>query len=204
MVWEMIAVDLKEIKKHADALDDSKKREPLKKAKRLLIIGAFLLLLGFFAFYFNDTQQLYGNDEESILKVIHSIEGYENNSIEIVAIKDMNDRRYAGFLSNNNPGYIQFQKNKDGNYRWQHIEVNVNEAFSAFAPEPRLFMIVTNEENKIAKMQVSVNGQEIEQEFTPYKASVTWMFLPKTEKSHYTFQNYKYYDKDGELIYYFK
>lgn len=197
MVWEMIAVDLKEIKKHADALDDSKKREPLKKAKRLLIIGAFLLLLGFFAFYFNDTQQLY---EESILKVIHSIEGYENNSIEIVAIKDMNDRRYAGFLSNNNPGYIQFQKNKDGNYRWQHIEVNVNEAFSAFAPEPRLFMIVTNEENKIAKMQVSVNGQEIEQEFTPYKASVTWMFLPKTEKSHYTFQNYKYYDKDGELI----
>ncbi|CAM3865069.1 DUF5590 domain-containing protein [Paenibacillus lactis] len=200
MVWEMIAVDLKEIKKHDDALDDSKKREPLKKAKRLLIIGAFLLLLGFFAFYFNDTQQLYGNDEESILKVIHSIEGYENNSIEIVAIKDMNDRRYAGFLSNNNPGYIQFQKNKDGNYRWQHIEVNVNEAFSAFAPEPRLFMIVTNEENKIAKMQVSVNGQEIEQEFTPYKASVTWMFLPKTEKSHYTFQNYKYYDKDGELI----
>ncbi|MFF3925939.1 hypothetical protein [Paenibacillus lactis] len=193
-------MDLKEIKKHDDALDDSKKREPLKKAKRLLIIGAFLLLLGFFAFYFNDTQQLYGNDEESILKVIHSIEGYENNSIEIVAIKDMNDRRYAGFLSNNNPGYIQFQKNKDGNYRWQHIEVNVNEAFSAFAPEPRLFMIVTNEENKIAKMQVSVNGQEIEQEFTPYKASVTWMFLPKTEKSHYTFQNYKYYDKDGELI----
>lgn len=97
------------MKKHADALDDSKKREPLKKAKRSpkrLLIGAFLLLLGFFAFYFNDTQQLYGNDEESILKVIHSIEGYENNSIEIVEIKDMNDRRYAGFLSDNNPGYI--------------------------------------------------------------------------------------------------
>lgn len=201
MVWEMIAVDLKEVKKHADTLDDSKKREPLKKAKRLLIIGAFLLLLGLFAFYFNDTQQLYGNDEESILKVIHSIEGYENNSIEIVEIKDMNDRRYAGFLSNDNPGYIQFQKNKDGNYRWQYIEVNVNEAFSVFAPEPLLFMIVTNEENKIAKMQVSVNGQEIEQEFTPYEASVTWMFPPKTGKSHYS---YKYYDKDGELIKYYE
>lgn len=189
-------MDLKELKKHADALDDSKKRELLKKAKRLLI-AAFLLLLGFFAFYFNDAQQLYGNDEDSILKVIHSIEGYENNSIEIVEIKDMNDRRYVGFLSNNNPGYIQFQKNKDGNYRWQHIEVEENEAFSVFAPEPLLFLIVTNEENKIAKMQVSVNGQEIEQEFTPYKASVTWMFPPKTGKSRYS---YKFYDKDGELI----
>lgn len=136
-------MDLKELKKHADPLDDSKKRERLKKAKRLFIV-AFLLLLGFFAFYFKDAQQLYGNDEESILKVIHSIEGYENNSIEIIEIKDMNDRRFVGFLSNNNPGYIQFLKNKDGNYRWQLIEVSDNVAFSVFTPEPQLFMIVTN------------------------------------------------------------
>lgn len=53
-------------------------------------------------FYFNGTKQLYGNDKESIVKVINSIEGYGNKSIEILEIKDFNDLRVVAFLSNNN------------------------------------------------------------------------------------------------------
>ncbi|WP_166244469.1 hypothetical protein [Paenibacillus turpanensis] len=166
-----------------------------------LTIIPFLVII---IFYFNGTEQVYGNDKESIAKVIHSIDGYENESIEILEIRDFNDLRMVGFLSNNSPGYIQFAKNEDGNYEWRHIEVQNDESFSSFLPDfrkpPKKFMLVTNHSNKIAKMQVSVNGQKLEQVFTPNNASVTWVKLPRTDKNEYEFRNYKFYDKDGKLI----
>ncbi len=161
---------------------------------------AILLFVVILMFYFNGTKQLYGNDKESIVKVINSIEGYGNKSIEILEIKDFNDLRVVAFLSNNSPGYIQFNKNKDNNYKWNHIEVMDNETFSSFIPDLPMFMFVTNNENEIAKMQVTINGEKLEQEFTPNEATVNWMDLPQTDKNEYTFRNYKYYDKDGNLI----
>lgn len=169
------------------------------KKTKILIISIFLIT-GSFIFYLFSTKQMYGNDKESIVKVINSIEGYENKSIEIVEVKDVNDLRIAGFLANNNPGYIQFQKNDDDNYLWNHLEVRENEVLHVFMPSPHLLMIVANQENKIAKMEVSVNGQLLEQQLTPYKTSVTWVDLPKTNDDQYTFQDYKFYDKDGHII----
>lgn len=75
-----------------------------------------------------------------------------------------------------------------------------NETFSSFIPDLPMFMFVTNNENEIAKMQVTINGEKLEQEFTPNEATVNWMDLPQTGKNEYTFRNYKYYDKDGNLI----
>lgn len=63
-------------------------------------------------FYFNGTKQLYGNDKESIVKVINSIEGYGNKSIEILEIKDFNDLRVVAFLSNNSQAIFNLIKIK--------------------------------------------------------------------------------------------
>lgn len=81
------------------------------------ITFAILFFIVILIFYFNGTKQLYENDKESITSVIKSIEGYGNKLIEILEIKDFNDIRVAAFLSNNSPAYIQFYKNKDGNYK---------------------------------------------------------------------------------------
>ncbi|NOU75326.1 hypothetical protein GC098_28740 [Paenibacillus sp. LMG 31458] len=160
-----------------------------------------LLLIGFLAFYFIDNHQLYGNDRDSIVKVIKSIKGYENKSIEILEVKDFNDLRVVGFLSDNSPGYIQFRKNKDDNFVWNYVQVRDDETFSSFIPDHlRMFMFVANNENEIAKMQVSIIGQKFEQKFIPYRATVAWVDFPETDNSQYEFRNYKYYDKDGNLI----
>ncbi|MDM5210774.1 hypothetical protein QUF94_04890 [Peribacillus sp. NJ4] len=50
------------------------------------------------------------------------------------------------------------------------------------------------------QMQVTKNGEKLEQEFTPNEATVNWMDFPQIDKNEYTFRNYKYYDKDGNLI----
>ncbi|HZG17153.1 MAG TPA: hypothetical protein VE710_19400 [Candidatus Bathyarchaeia archaeon] len=168
---------------------------------RFVTIAILFLFVGFLAYHFNDSKHVYGNDKESIAKVIKSIKGYENKSIDILEIKDFKDLRVVGFLSDNSPGYIQFKKNKDANYLWKYIQISENETFSLFSPDDlRMFMIVTNDENEIAKMQVSINGQKLEQKFTPFKAIVTWVSFPETDNSQYEFRYYKYYDKDGNLI----
>lgn len=61
-------------------------------------------------------------------------------------------------------------------------------------------MFVTNNENEIAKMQVTINGEKLEQVFTPNKVTVNWMDFPKINEYGYSFRNYKYYDKEGNLI----
>ncbi|WP_211748175.1 hypothetical protein [Paenibacillus sp. Marseille-Q4541] len=158
-------------------------------------------------FSIDRSKKLYGNDEESIKKVITSIKGYENESIEILKIQDFYDVRMVGFLSNNNPAYIQFIKNHKGNYEWRHIEKSPNQPFASYLiqesnneAESLYFMIVTNEANNIAKMQLRVNEQVVvQQEFNVNQKSVTWVALPKSKDETYAFK-YKYYDKDGKII----
>lgn len=160
-----------------------------------------LLLIGLFVYYFNENKQIFGNDKDSIVKVITSLKGYEHKSIEILEIKDWNDLRVVGFLSNNSPGYIQFRKNEDGNFIWNHIQVMDDDTFNSFNPfDLRMLMFVANNENKTSKIQVSINGQKMEQSFIPYKATVAWINFPESENNRYEFRDYKYYDKDGNLI----
>ena len=62
-------------------------------------------------------------------------------------------------------------------------------------------MFVTNGDNEIAEMHVTINGEKFEQEFTPGKATVKWMYLPKPNKSGgYRFSDYKYFDENGNLV----
>ncbi|WP_239296847.1 hypothetical protein [Paenibacillus sp. ACRRY] len=60
-------------------------------------------------------------------------------------------------------------------------------------------MIVTNQYNEIARMQLYINEQGIQQELDVNQKSVNWIDLPESKSETYEFK-YKYYDKHGELI----
>jgi len=179
----------------------------LLKKNSIVYILAAIVLIAILAIYFsNNINKLYGNDKESIVKVIKSIEGYEDESIEILEIKDIYDERIVGFLSNNNPANIKFSKNQNGNYEWNYIEKSEGQSFNSFLihvskdeSNVSKFMVVTNQENNIAKMELGVNKIVIEQDFNVNLKSVTWIDLPETNDGYSTF-NYKYYGKDGSLI----
>lgn len=169
-----------------------------------------LILLSFITivltiYLLNYEKELYGNDKESIVKLIHSIEGYEKYSINILEIIDSEDVRIVAFLASNNPAYMRLEKNEDGNYYWNSIQVARNEDFENFIPDlprgeqPR-FMIVKNQQSDIVKMEVDVNREKVQKTFNIDQPSVSWLVFPETDKSHFTFRNYKYYDKNGELI----
>jgi hypothetical protein len=170
--------------------------------KKIMIIITVLILVLVASYYFYNSKKLYGNDQASIVKVINSIDNYKNKEIEILEIKDFKDVRIVGFLSNSNPSYIEFNKNKKGNYVWRHIESHSDESFSTFLPlmGNTKMMFVTNHENEIAKMQVDVNGTSLEQNFIPYEAAVSWMDLPEAKGHSYEYRNYKFYDQNGDLI----
>ncbi|MBH5317678.1 hypothetical protein I6N90_07670 [Paenibacillus sp. GSMTC-2017] len=171
---------------------------------KVVLIGGIFLLVIIAVFIFNTPKTFYGNDEKSIIKAIHSIPGYEKDSISILAINDVDDSRVVGLLVDESPGYAQFTRNKKGNYKWHFIEVRRGESFSTFLPDmtdkvKRSMMIVTNDKNEIAKMEVRVNGELIQQTFNPKIAKVTWIELPESIGGH-RFDDYKYYGKDGELL----
>ena len=165
----------------------------------IMIASLTLVLVAFYYFY--NTRELYGNDEASIIKVIKSFDSYSNKGIEILEIKDFGNVRIVGFLSDNSPSYIEFNKNQKGNYKWSHIQPQDNVSFNMFVPfGERKMMFVTNYENEIAKMQVDINGTTIEQSFNPYHATVTWVDFPQKNKDSYELRNWKYYDESGNLI----
>jgi hypothetical protein len=172
----------------------------MEKRKITILIAAVLILVASYAWY--QSTKVYGNDKESIIKVIKSVEGYEDKDIHVVQINDFEDVRIAGFLANHSPSYIEFAKNNKGNYVWQHIESNQNEALSMFLPGRGIekIMFVANGENDVAKMTVDINGETVEQTFPPHEPSVTWVDLPESKRDGYGYRNYKYYDENGDLI----
>lgn len=174
--------------------------------KKYFMIVIVLILLTFLIYKFTNTStQYYGNNKEAIKKVVNSIEGYEDQSISVLEVKDFNDNRIAGILVNNRPGYIEFKKNKNGDYVWSHIEATNDNALGFYLPDineasNRKIMIVTSPNNQVAKLSVEINYKLIEQSIYPIQSSVTWIDLPQTESDEYRFDNYKYYDQEGNII----
>ncbi|OXS64462.1 hypothetical protein B0G93_101362 [Bacillus sp. V-88] len=168
--------------------------------RKIVFFLTGLLLLGGLLLYLIEDKQVYGNNKDSIVKVIHKIEGYENRSIKILEIKDFENRRVAVLLADNSPGYMEFRKDNKGNYRWSHLEIAEGQSFTFFTPFERTHLYVTNIENEIARMEVEINEQKVQQSFTPNKEMVIWGEIPFNEEREYTYRNYKYYDKEGKII----
>ncbi|WP_435921446.1 hypothetical protein [Paenibacillus sp. DYY-L-2] len=169
-------------------------------------IAIVLVLVTFLVLLFNSSkQQYYGNNEELIEKVIHTIDGYEHRSISVLEVKDINETRIVGILADNLPGYIEFKRNNKGNYEWIHIEVTNEGTLGFYLPDMnkasnRKIMIVTNQDNQIAKISVEINNQLVEKSIKPIQSSVTWIDLPQTNNDEYRFDNYQYYDQNDQVV----
>ena len=104
----------------------------LKKRSIVYVSFTVIIIVLIVIFPLDKLDKRYGNDEESIKQVVASIDGYEKESIEILEIRDFDDIRMVGFLSDNSPAYIHFIKNKRGNYEWKHIEKSPDQSFASF------------------------------------------------------------------------
>lgn len=173
--------------------------------KVVVISLTIILVLVVGVFYSTSLQKVYGNDEESIIEVIQSIEGYNHGLIEILEVRDIEDIRIVAFLVNNSPSYIRFERNSKGNYEWSYAEKKDDKSFASFSikvPSESLdvrLMVITTEENKIAKMELGVNNRIIEQGFRVNERTVTWIPYSTPNEKQYRF-TYKYYDENGNPV----
>lgn len=103
-----------------------------KMKKKILLLVAVIAICGLIVTYWVNHRTIYGNDTESIIKVIESIDLYENSTINIIDMKDYGQYRIVAFLSNQNPSYIQFRKDEKGRYKYQCSETHSQESLSSF------------------------------------------------------------------------
>jgi len=173
--------------------------------KVLVISSILILVLLVGVFYSTSLQKVYGNDEESIIELIQSIEGYHHGLIEILEVKDIEDIRIVAFLVNNTPAYIRFERNSKGNYEWSYAEKKDGESFASFSikvPSESLDvrrMVITTEDNEIARMELGVNDRVIEQDFDVNERTVTWIPISTPNVKQYSY-TYKYFDENGNSI----
>ncbi|MFB9329376.1 hypothetical protein ACFFSY_25850 [Paenibacillus aurantiacus] len=170
------------------------------------ILAAVVLLAILIIYTSGKDKQLYGNDNESVIKAIQSIDSHRNAEVELLETRDMGDDRYVAFLANNEPAYIHFRRNNKGNYGMIDSEGPAAYDFADFlihpnkqAGSPPQFLFVSNERSEVAKLELSVNDETIEQTFPVGQKKATWLELPKTEGDSYRF-DYKYYDEAGSLL----
>ncbi|MBP0725332.1 hypothetical protein J5Y03_09030 [Bacillus sp. RG28] len=166
-----------------------------------------ILIIFICYFYYRSNSQIYGNDKKSIIKVIQSIDSYKNKElIEVLKIVDIKNDRFVAFLYNNRPAYIQFVKNEQGNYRWTNAENGSGESLGLFhillenhIDSKYRILLITNQENNIAKIIIKVNSQKIVKEISIGQKYVSMINIPKSKDNSYSFE-YMYFDKDGRPI----
>ena len=153
-------------------------------------------------------KETYGNDKESIIDVIQSIDGYNSESIEVLEIKDIHNNRIVSFLLHDSPAFIQFYKNPRGNYEWNYAEKKEGESFAVFIPNLRdeksevlRMLVVSNQYNEIAQMELSVNERIFKEEFDVTQSNVSWINIAKTNGDEDSLRfDFKYFDVDGNPI----
>lgn len=164
--------------------------------------AAVVLIAVIIALSWERDKPLYGNDEASIMETLQSLDSYKGSEITLLAIRDEGDARIVPLLAGGRPGYAAFRRGEDGNYTFQSAGTQGGGSFATFLVHaiPGEMLLVMNAANDIAKMQVTVNGQLIEQTFPARRAGAAWLLLPDSGDGGYTYRNYRYYDEDGELI----
>lgn len=167
----------------------------------ILIVLLFILYL-----FIKPTFFANGNNKDNIIRVIHSLDGYENKkSIKILKIIDDKNERIVPFLYNNSPSYIHFKKNKLGTYKLVHSETHSNENLSIFTIKLWIdrILVVSNDENNIAKIVIKANGKKIiEDEVNVEKKSASFYKIKKLPKQidHGYELEYELYDIKGNRI----
>ncbi|MDT8860385.1 hypothetical protein N0O92_09075 [Alkalihalobacillus sp. MEB130] len=175
--------------------------------RKVYLILFVIILLVIVTTLIDNQKHLYGNDIESIKRVITSLEGYENEWVEVLEIMDRGDNRIVGLLLNNDPGYIIFQKNSEGNYKWITIQKSTGYTIDSYvvplaqenSSEELLYMIVTNWENEVANLKLTINETVIEREFQPGEPSVTLIEFPEVDNESYEIHK-EFFDVNGQEL----
>lgn len=93
--------------------------------KIVLIFISIVAVLGILVLnYYN--RSIYGNDEESIKKIIYNTKliNRDEEDIYIIDIIDIGDSRFAGFSTQyGRTGLVQFEANEKGNYVYTSAEL---------------------------------------------------------------------------------
>lgn len=174
--------------------------------KRNPLLFAVILVVGIGILFWMREKPLYGNDAESIGRIL--LEQEQHGDVTILEIKDIGEYRVVAYLHNNtDQALTMFQKNAKGNYEWVRSEKQTGEPLAIFntgllymdVQEGPSFIFVTNPENQVAAVQVDVNGFSEKVELPVGEAAVKWLDIPKSEDGQYDF-TYTYFDQNGNEI----
>ncbi|MFC4098065.1 hypothetical protein [Paenibacillus xanthanilyticus] len=170
------------------------------------ILAAVALLAILILYTSGKDKQLYGNDNQSVIEVIQSIDSYRGAAVELLETRDIGADRYVAFLADGKPANIHFKQNDKGNYPMIDTEGPARHDFADFLIFPDKesgnlpqFLFVANERSEVAKLELTVNDETIVQTFPVRQKTATWLELPNTEEHAYRFA-YNYYDEAGSLL----
>ncbi|WP_160036106.1 hypothetical protein [Paenibacillus sp. An7] len=179
----------------------------LKKKNGVYLVGAVIILVIVLVYFMSRPAGLYGNDQESIEKILQSEQVYQNTEIEILEVKDIYDKRVVAFLNDDDPAYAEFRKDEKGNYLLSKFQDRKGEALSSFLIQEfedqdevhaASMMYISNQDNTISKLELTVNEDQVfEREFKVHQKAVEWIELPKSNEYHF---KYKYDDENDKII----
>lgn len=178
------------------------------------VLIAFLLIISIcgIIFYTNQTKEIYGNDETSILQWIKD---YDNRlkdadpNITIAGIQDTGDVRIIGYLKTNSVGMIAYYKNSDNNYEmYDNMRIGTNEtstflANSAFQGNDKMkFVVVSNGNDELTRIELTINEKYKESKQIPLNKPSVIVFdlnLPEEEYKSMSF-DCQFFDSDENEI----
>ena len=166
--------------------------------KKIAIIIILIIICIYFYPYTIPKFNLYGDDQESIIKTIQEIESYEDvKRIEILKIMDFKNERVVAYLYKNGPGFIQFTKDSSEHYYYSYSDRSLNGKLHPFEPyiidvkgekSTKLLLIVSNANHNVTKLKVKIDDEIIEKNIKAGKKTASITTIPKSKDDSYDFK----------------
>jgi hypothetical protein len=158
----------------------------------ICVIAVLLIAL----FFLEKNKEVYGNDVESIIQVINSIDLYEDTNIEIIDIFDQDKSRIVSFLSNGNPAFIEFKDKGNNKYKYQCSEVDRSDKFNSFfisifgENSSHNYVLSINGYSDLIRLKFKANNDIYEVGFEKDVPAAKWTKLKPSSDNSYSFEWY--------------
>lgn len=163
--------------------------------KKIFMLFTLIITVSLLAIFISTiNKRTYGNDAESIVQVIKSINLYEGKSIHLLEIYDFDDDRVVTFLSDSSPSIIEFYKNDKGNYTGPRSETRHYENLSPFiigaiGKDDEVFVFsVKNQYSTTDIFTFSANKEVYTVDFSLGHPNSQYTKLIKSKDNSYTFE----------------
>lgn len=170
--------------------------------KVLIIMG--ILLVAYFV-YIN--REIYGNDNESIIKVIQRKKYSDNKDIIIVGVEEVDDFKIAGFFTSGYPGVAIFEKNNKNNFclksiKWENQIDNSPGSAASFiidyGIDNKAYIVISNG-YEIVTTSLMLNDKYMYSEKMPLNEPSMVIFnIDNNIKGE--FAKFEAYDMNGEVV----